>query len=296
MCLTDVDEQRFIDYNTNLKECLDWLEKQGEQKPTDKIESKFEVGDWVVNNNGEPQLFQVTERSWPDSKIKRAEDNLESFINTATLDKRYHLWTISDARDGDVLVCIGKHGQEIGVIKEYVGKYGGCDKCFETYCFVDWDGIFRTGEYMGSKEIHPATKEQRDYLFQKMKEAGYEWDAKKKELKKIGNKNPMLSDFFKYEYERGKADAQKSTEWSKEDEKMLNQIISIIEDADDDLIRTENISIYTNWLKSKMQPQLKWKPSELQIEALESATENCAYSEYQDCLKELIIELKKLTE
>jgi len=40
MCLTDVDEQRFIDYNTNLKECLDWLEKQGEQKPTDKIELK----------------------------------------------------------------------------------------------------------------------------------------------------------------------------------------------------------------------------------------------------------------
>ena len=29
----------------------------------------------------------------------------------------------------------------------------------------------------------PATKEQRDLLFQKMKEAGYEWDAEKKELK-----------------------------------------------------------------------------------------------------------------
>ena len=31
----------------------------------------------------------------------------------------------------------------------------------------------------------PATKEQRDLLFSKMKEAGYEWDSKKKELKKI---------------------------------------------------------------------------------------------------------------
>ncbi len=33
--------------------------------------------------------------------------------------------------------------------------------------------------------IHPATKEQRDLLFQKMEEAGYEWDGEKKELKKI---------------------------------------------------------------------------------------------------------------
>lgn len=80
---------------------------------------------------------------------------------------------------------------------------------------------------------------------------------------------------------------------SEDDKKMLNQIISIIENADDNLVRPENISIYTNWLKSKVQPQLKWKPSELQIEALESATANCAYGEYDDCLKELIKQLKQ---
>lgn len=33
MCLTDADEQRFKDYNTNLKDCLAWLKKQGEEKP-----------------------------------------------------------------------------------------------------------------------------------------------------------------------------------------------------------------------------------------------------------------------
>ena len=38
---------------------------------------------------------------------------------------------------------------------------------------------------MGSKEIYPATKEQRELLFKKMKEAGYEWDSDKKELRKI---------------------------------------------------------------------------------------------------------------
>lgn len=34
----------------------------------------------------------------------------------------------------------------------------------------------------------PATKEQRDMLFRKMKEAGYEWNGEKKELKKAGSK------------------------------------------------------------------------------------------------------------
>ena len=40
-----------------------------------------------------------------------------------------------------------------------------------------------------SSPVYPATKEQRDTLFAKMKEAGYIWDAEKKELKKIEQKS-----------------------------------------------------------------------------------------------------------
>lgn len=32
--------------------------------------------------------------------------------------------------------------------------------------------------------VHPASKEQRDLLFQKMRESGYEWDFENKKLKK----------------------------------------------------------------------------------------------------------------
>ena len=49
-------------------------------------------------------------------------------------------------------------------------------------------------------EIKPATKEQRDLLFQKMHKDGYEWDAEKKELKKIenasDNENQKLGEFI----------------------------------------------------------------------------------------------------
>lgn len=48
MCLTDANEHKFKDYGTNLKDCLAWLEKQGEQKSTDKVEPKFKVSDWIV--------------------------------------------------------------------------------------------------------------------------------------------------------------------------------------------------------------------------------------------------------
>ena len=46
-------------------------------------------------------------------------------------------------------------------------------------------GLQRTMYYNSFvHNISPATKEQRDLLFQKIKEAGYEWDSEKKELKK----------------------------------------------------------------------------------------------------------------
>lgn len=38
VALIDVDEKRFNDYDTTLKDCLFWLEKQGEQKSVDKVD------------------------------------------------------------------------------------------------------------------------------------------------------------------------------------------------------------------------------------------------------------------
>ena len=91
-------------------------------------------------------------------------------------------WTIQDAKDGDVLV----NGTNIFIFHFINGTrlMGYChvnidngrfyDDVGKNECFCLIDGI-----------VTPATKEQRDLLFQKMKEAGYEWDADKKELKKI---------------------------------------------------------------------------------------------------------------
>jgi hypothetical protein len=53
------------------------------------------------------------------------------------------------------------------------------------HCVVTSIGTFRTGGSWRVFTAYPATKEQRGLLFSKMKEAGYEWDEKKKELRKI---------------------------------------------------------------------------------------------------------------
>ena len=69
MCLTDATEQRFEDFNTTLKDCLAWLEKQGEQKP---VEQDTETHDlWVYI------------REWNDKfgRLPKDEDELASCID-----------------------------------------------------------------------------------------------------------------------------------------------------------------------------------------------------------------------
>ena len=169
----------WIDYDIHKEEALAWLEKQGEQILTTK--TSFKKGDWVVVSNNHRGIYQI-------EKIENLQYTLRHILGGSMPlyfcnEDLIRLWTIDDAKDGDVIVCDSKHGrQEIGIVKRYVAKYG---MCFVAYCFVDWDGIFRVSEYMGSRNIHPATKEQRDVLFAKMKDEGYEWDAEKKELKRI---------------------------------------------------------------------------------------------------------------
>jgi hypothetical protein len=115
--------------------------------------------------------------------------NRRDFVCRYSDESRLHLWTTADAKDGDVLVCYsevkGSPIEQAGIFKQYVGQHGGCSNTFLAHTGIDWDGNIIINGYMGSTDILPATKEQRDLLFKKMREAGYEWDAGKKELRKI---------------------------------------------------------------------------------------------------------------
>lgn len=163
-----------------------WLEKQGEQKTADKVEPKFKVGDWI---SGYYTNYKVTAIN---SKGYVVEDTDGNKINILFENEKFHhLFTIADAKNGDVLVVPhiegSEHSEQIFIFKEIKDREYA-KNAVEYYCRY-LDGEFRTNErgFMGQADDYftPATKEQRDILFAKMEEAGYEWDADKKELKKI---------------------------------------------------------------------------------------------------------------
>lgn len=143
------------------------------------VESRFKVGDWIVRGEGfvyEPSI--ITEiRDYYICELLNGE-RVTYTLND--VHKNFHLWTIADAKDGDVLVCSedsifiynGKCGQDT------IGAYGG------VLCY-GFDIASTNDRWTVIYGVKPATQEQRDLLFAKMKEAGYEWDAENKTLKKI---------------------------------------------------------------------------------------------------------------
>lgn len=160
------------------KEYIAWLEKQGEHKSIDKVEPKFKVGDWLQYRNAKPFFVEeITKQGYVNG------DSCLPF----NWENEIHLWTVQDARDGDVLVC--DVYEEPFIFKGLIDP--NHPNCPVAYCGIDLVENFCVSvrNYWWTDEnVKPATKEQRELLFQKMKESGYEWDAENKELKKIETK------------------------------------------------------------------------------------------------------------
>lgn len=151
------------------------------------VEPKFKVGDWVVKKDGTTfyggnyaeQITIIESEEW-DKRIW--------FSSTTWLQENdIRLWTIQDAKDGDVLVTT-----KIRSCPFIYRKTNYNNNLAYYYAGIDGNGDFcegclkRTLCHFGSvSDVIPATKEQRDLLFSKMKEEGYEWDVDKKELRKI---------------------------------------------------------------------------------------------------------------
>lgn len=96
-----------------------------------------------------------------------------------------------------------------------------------------------------------------------------------------------------------KKQSEQKPAWSEEDEREVAVLEAYIRSKDWSERHIDRALGIVDELVNKaksLRPQNTWKPREEQIEALESATENCAYSEYQDCLRELMAQLKKLRE
>ena len=238
--------------NNWLKKYVD-VEKQDEKNELRKIEPKFKVGDWVINTITK-EVEQVIELT--DCEYICSGHLIISFDNQYLLKK----WTIEDAKDGDVLkedsctfIIERMERNEIAIV----------------HCCLFNDDNFDLGStvYFDVDSTYPATKEQRDLLFRKMKEAGYEWDAEKKELKKI-EQNPT---------------------WSEEDKDNLYHINALIKDSSLEVRRQEYLS---EWLKS-LKERCTWKPSDEQMYAIKHVID-CYHGDYEYIVDALYEDLKQL--
>ena len=164
------------------------IEKISEQKLADKVEPKFKVGDFIINDYCLGKVIVITN----DAYLLDTGQGIPFSCENA------HLWTIQDAKDGDVLatenfIFIFKNiddGNGVHYYCQYEISKHENDNQFDIALPQSLMG--RVGNSIS--HYSPATKEQRDLLFQKMKEVGYEWDSEKKELKKIEVANKESED------------------------------------------------------------------------------------------------------
>lgn len=154
------------------------VDSQNCVKTVDKVEPNFNVGDWIIRNN---KYTGIPVKVIEFNGYYSCELNGE-VVNLTRNDvhNNFHLWTIQDAKDGDVLAF---DNDTIVIFKDLYNSTS-----FHSYCHIE-DGIFdfnkdELPDWWNGEGFKPATKEQSDILFQKIKEAGYEWDADKTELRK----------------------------------------------------------------------------------------------------------------
>ena len=184
------------------KDILAWLEKQGEQKLIvdgipkatnyDKMFQnykihKFNVGDFIANDYCFGKVIEITN----DAYLLDTGQGIPF-----SCEHNAHLWTIEDAKDGDVLVGKIDGDDYILIFKQikdgWTETYGHYYDAVNRFCVPSQ--LF-CRDYKGT--FYPATKEQRDTLMKAMADAGYTFDFEKKELKKndtiLGLLNKMPS-------------------------------------------------------------------------------------------------------
>lgn len=175
----EIKERIFLDNEPQDKSALEAIKEEKVDN-----EPKFKVGDWVVNKFGDS--FHIDSLDKKNYQVSDGKGNYNYF--PISQQDKMHLWTIiQDAKDGDVLFTSSTASHETFIFKSIDEK--GNAECYFAY---DSEDGFREGKYhfIGrATNCKPATKEQRDLLFQKMKKAGYEWDEEKKELFHNQNQN-----------------------------------------------------------------------------------------------------------
>lgn len=253
-----------------------------------KGEPKFNVSDYIVSDYCMGRVIEITS----DAYLLDIGQGIPF-----SCEYNVHLWTIQDAKDGDVLIDKSGSRECPFIFKETKPSDIKTDMLNPLavlgYCGIGGAG-FTKGSGWGDTAnciYYPATKEQRDTLFKKMKEAGFEWDAEKKELKKIHVIDEGKAE-MDYCFTKMMAGEKVSPAWSDEDDYNLQCMIAkVTSDIQKGNVGRNNELI--DWLKS-LKDRVSWKPNKKQMETLEYYMHTLLATEHKEVLFGLYNDLKKL--
>ena len=211
------------DFNIS-KDCMLFLydiEKQGEKNPTDKVKPKFQEGDWVVNKLG--NIWHID--SFDAKNYQVTNNKGEHNYFPIDIQDRMRLWTIQDAKKGDIL-----QADKCTLIFDFLTKDIDNQTVISSWYFCDSKKFYG----MGTSEsdlwyiagVVPATKEQCDFLFAKMKDAGYEWDAEKKKLKRFKDEKQIKKNLQDNSFSRM---FEQKSKWSGDDNEHVKSILERLE-------------------------------------------------------------------
>ena len=153
-----------------------WLEKQGEQilansAKTCKNEPKFKNGQWIV---WQDKYYKVNDNGCGYELID--QNGLKTSLEYSTVDENAHIFTTQDAKPGDVLYSLDSK-------QPFIFKHRKPNEQAAVYCGINTYGKFFIGNtkdcVITTDKYIPADKFQRDLLFKKIEEAGYQWDVEK---------------------------------------------------------------------------------------------------------------------
>lgn len=240
--------------------------EETKKKMLEETEPKFKVGDWLINRTNATiaQIVAVTDSFYD----YREQSGQRSMSYQEYVEWDFRLWSITDAKDGDVLAGKIDGDDYILIFKQikdgWIETYGHYYDAVDRFCAPSQ--LF-CRDYKGT--LHPAAKEQRDILFKKMHEAGYEWDAEKKETKLL------ISNGGDFEPELSHKEVTKKSDkvWNEDDEKNLQGVIDEIQ-ANKSSAPEYDLKTYDkflSWLKSiknRVQPHPKWNEEDEEMKDL----------------------------
>ena len=174
--------------------------EKNKQKSSGEIEPKFKAGNWyqcTKNFLGKGVTFDRNTAYYCAQEGCLQDEYGCHIAIVKDLYDNFKLWTIQDAKDGDVLATSlwedKNLWEKIIIFKKYHSD--GVKGLYSMPCVEGYGNTFKDGKIAFNKEVpyysktwtcslHPATKEQRNALMKSINDAGYKWDEEKKELNK----------------------------------------------------------------------------------------------------------------